>query len=60
MMYVMEYLIYHLRPYGIDSMAHFKNHDLNQLPFEVAETSFNVCDPEKDADCKSSKKEEQP
>ncbi len=23
-MYVMEYLLYHLRPYGIDSQVHFK------------------------------------
>ena len=29
-MYVMEYLIYHLRPYGIDPMVHFQNNDLNQ------------------------------
>ena len=28
-MYVMEYLLYHLRPYGIDSMVHFNN-DLSQ------------------------------
>ena len=28
-MYVMEYLLYHLRPYGIDSMVHF-NDDLSQ------------------------------
>jgi glycoprotein-N-acetylgalactosamine 3-beta-galactosyltransferase len=31
-MYVMEYLIYHLRPYGIDSMVHFKQHDLKTPP----------------------------
>ncbi len=28
-MYVMEYLLYHLRPYGIDSMVHLNN-DLNE------------------------------
>ena len=28
-MYVMEYLLYHLRPYGIDSMVHL-NKDLSE------------------------------
>lgn len=27
MMYVMEYLLYHLRPFGVDSMIRFKNHE---------------------------------
>ncbi len=26
-MYVMEYLLYHLRPYGIDSTLRFSHHD---------------------------------
>ena len=34
-MYVMEYLIYHLRPYGIDPMVHFENSDLNQENHDV-------------------------
>ena len=32
-MYVMEYLIYHVRPYGIDTSVFFKNlKDLNIPP----------------------------
>ena len=38
-MYVMEYLIYHLRPYGIDSMIHFKQHDLKTPETEITKTS---------------------
>jgi len=29
-MYVLEYLLYHLRPYGVDSMVRFKGHDDHQ------------------------------
>ena len=34
MMYVMEYLLYHLRPFGVDSMVRFKNHEHEKLPNE--------------------------
>merc|ERR1719317_616232 len=32
MMYVMEYLLYHLRPFGVDSMVRFKNHQHEKPP----------------------------
>jgi len=32
MMYVMEYLLYHLRPFGVDSMVRFKNHEHEKPP----------------------------
>jgi len=31
-MYVMEYLLYHLRPYGVDSMVRFRQHGGNNHP----------------------------
>lgn len=55
-MYAMDYLIYHLRPYGIDSMAKKTQHDLNQLTLVKKNTSSDACDPEKDADCDKRKK----
>ena len=66
LMYVMEYLLYHLRPYGIDSMVHFKtspdaasaNDDLNSEPSVTPQPQQQtICDPEKDKDCSSSKKQ---
>ena len=66
LMYVMEYLLYHLRPYGIDSMVHFKsspdaasaNDDLNSEPSVTPQPQQQtICDPEKDKDCRSSKKQ---
>ena len=52
LMYVMEYLLYHLRPYGIDSMVHFRpTDDLNSEP-SVTPQQQQTCDPEKDRDCK--------
>ena len=64
LMYVMEYLLYHLRPYGIDSMVHFKpspdvaaTDDLNSEPAVTPQPQQTICDPEKDKDCSSSKKQ---
>ena len=57
LMYVMEYLLYHLRPYGIDSMVHFKDNKINDLKSEndVISTQEpikqNDCDPDKEKDC---------
>ena len=53
-MYVMEYLLYHLRPYGIDSMVHFNN-DLNQEDHNDKSTTVKKeksCD-ESSKSCKS-------
>ena len=62
LMYVMEYLLYHLRPYGIDSMVHFKpspdvaaTDDLNSEPAVTPQPQQTICDPEKDKDCSSKK-----
>lgn len=38
MMYVMEYLLYHLRPFGVDSMVRFKNHSHEKSADENATT----------------------
>ena len=55
-MYVMEYLLYHLRPYGIDSMVHLNN-DLNEDNEKSAEKSASVkkkkCDDKSSKSCKS-------
>ena len=63
-MYVMEYLLYHLRPYGIDSMVHFKNNDLNHPPTESPEcdSSDKDClkDTETQKDTKNQNQEDQP
>ena len=59
-MYVMEYLIYHLRPYGIDSMVHFKNgqHDLKTHPSTspkklIDGTNKVECDSKDEKQCSS-------
>ena len=50
-MYVMEYLLYHLRPYGIDSMVHLKN-DLNENN-EKSAVKKKKCDDKSSKSCKS-------
>ena len=57
-MYVMEYLIYHLRPYGIDSMVHFKQHDLKTHPSTspkklIDGTNKVECDSKDEKQCSS-------
>ena len=52
-MYVMEYLLYHLRPYGIDSMVHLNN-DLNEKDNEKsAVVKKKKCDDKSSKSCKS-------
>ena len=60
LMYVMEYLLYHLRPYGIDSMVHFKEapddssspeNDLNSP--QITTQTVTKCNPEVDKDCEA-------
>ena len=52
-MYVMEYLLYHLRPYGIDSMVHLNN-DLNEKDNEKsAVNKKKKCDDKSSKSCKS-------
>ena len=43
-MYVMEYLLYHLRPYGIDSMVNFK--DLKRNAIEDNESLIKTAEPD--------------
>ena len=50
-MYVMEYLLYHLRPYGIDSMVHL-NKDLNE-DNEKSAVKKKKCDDKSSKSCKS-------
>ena len=50
-MYVMEYLLYHLRPYGIDSMVHL-NKDLNE-DNENSAVKKKKCDDKSSKSCKS-------
>ena len=50
-MYVMEYLLYHLRPYGIDSMVHLNN-DLNESNDKSANKK-KKCDDKSSKSCKS-------
>ena len=50
-MYVMEYLLYHLRPYGIDSMVHLNN-DLNE-DNEKSAVKKKKCDDKSSKSCKS-------
>jgi len=50
-MYVMEYLLYHLRPYGIDSMVHLNN-DLNEDNVKSA-VKKKKCDDKSSKSCKS-------
>mgnify|MGYP001423016264 CR=1 FL=1 len=51
-MYVMEYLLYHLRPYGIDSMVHLNN-DLNEKDNEKsAVNKKKKCDDKSSKSCK--------
>ena len=51
-MYVMEYLLYHLRPYGIDSMVHLNN-DLNEKDNEKPVNKKKKCDDKSSKSCKS-------
>ena len=53
-MYVMEYLLYHLRPYGIDSMVHLNN-DLNEKDNEktASVNKKKKCDDKSSKSCKS-------
>jgi hypothetical protein len=49
-MYVMEYLLYHLRPYGIDSMIHFHNAEAEA---DKADLKKKIdCDSKTDKNCK--------
>ena len=60
-MYVMEYLIYHLRPYGIDSMVHFKQHDLKTPPTTSPKKIDGTkveCDSKDEKNCSSSPEKE--
>ena len=60
-MYVMEYLIYHLRPYGIDSMVHFKQHDLKTPPTtnpKKIDGTKVECDSKDEKNCSSSPEKE--
>ena len=50
-MYVMEYLLYHLRPYGIDSMVHLNN-DLNE-DNDKSTVKKKKCDDKSSKSCKS-------
>ena len=51
-MYVMEYLLYHLRPYGIDSMVHLNN-DLNEKDNDKSAVKKKKCDDKSSKSCKS-------
>ena len=41
-MYVMEYLLYHLRPYGIDSTVRFENEERKRITVPSKETSVKM------------------